>query len=705
MTVQAAHSSTLLDAALTYASRGWPVFPVHTPMNGQCSCGNPQCEKNAGKHPRGNFAPNGLHDATTDPATIREWWQAEPDANIGIRTGAVSGLVVLDIDPIKGGDESLTGLERRFGSLPPTVEGLSGGGGRHILFSYPGDGLMIPNSVAVLAPGLDIRADGGYIVAPPSLHRSGRQYAWEVTACPEDVPLAPLPTWLLDLITKPKASGYGLTERFDTAKALAGVPEGQRDDTIFRFACKLRHSDVPQDMAERLILEAAANCAPPFPEAKAREKVRYAYARYESGSRTQSGTGTVAAGANGVKVRLIAASTIQPEPVTWAFRQLIPLGALTIIAGNPGLGKSTIALEVAARLSLGEAEGDLKGQPVSIVIASAEDSPATTLVPRLTTAGADLDSVHFTQVELNGFVGSLALPEHLDALTEQMKEVQARILIIDPLMAHLPGKINSWRDQDIRCALAPLARLAEELDAAVIAIAHLNKSETSEALVRVGGSIGIVAAARSVLLAVPDPENPEGRDRVLGQVKSNLGPRANPLRYYIESRTIQDRIAGAIETCGVVWNGEAPNLNPDELLVRYDQEERTRLDEAKEWLREALDKADRPVDELVREARKAGHSEPTLRRAKVALRVKSTKKEFSGKWCWTLPNSAEGAQRPSKDDQYPNDDHLRGSSEKNSNFTAQLAEDDQTPDIDHLRKPDDHLRAAATERKELNLVD
>ena len=272
-----------IEAAIDYAKRGWPVFPVHTPNNGRCSCRNPQCGNNVGKHPRGNFAPNGLHDATTDPATIREWWQAEPDANIGIRTGAVSGLVVLDIDPAKGGDESLTDFERRFGSLPPTVEALTGGGGRHILFSHPGTGLAIPNSVAGLAPGLDIRADGGYVVAPPSLHKSGRQYAWEVTACPEDVSLVPLPAWLLDLIKKPKDIGHTATERFDTAKALEGVPEGQRDDSIFRLACKLRHADVPQDITERLLLEAAANCSPPFPEANAREKVRNAYTRYEPG--------------------------------------------------------------------------------------------------------------------------------------------------------------------------------------------------------------------------------------------------------------------------------------------------------------------------------------------------------------------------------------------------------------------------------------
>ncbi len=278
-TDRSCEADTLIEAALSYTKRGWRVFPVHTPSNGGCSCGDATCD-NIGKHPR---TAHGFKDATIDESTVRQWWVRCPDANIGLRTGIESGLIVLDVDPAKGGADSLADLERRHGSLPTTVESLTGGGGRHILFAHPGDGQVIRNSIGEIGPGLDVRSDGGYVVVPPSVHASGRQYAWEISSEPDDVPLAPLPPWLLDLIVQPNGAERRTTERFDTAKALAGVPEGQRDDMLFGFTGKLRHADVPQDFAEQLVLEAAAKCTPPFPEAAARAKVRNVYARYEPG--------------------------------------------------------------------------------------------------------------------------------------------------------------------------------------------------------------------------------------------------------------------------------------------------------------------------------------------------------------------------------------------------------------------------------------
>src|SRR5262245_12561671 len=186
-------TTTLLDAALRYAARGWHVFPCHTPTGQGCSCRTPSC-KYVGKHPR---TLHGLKDATTDEATIRRWWKMWPTANIGIRTGAVSGIVVLDRDDYKGGTESLEELEATYSPLPETAQGLTGGGGIHYVFSHPGT--HVTSRTENFAPGLDIKGDGGYIVAPPSLHKSERRYQWEVQQDPEDTPLAPIPDWLLAL--------------------------------------------------------------------------------------------------------------------------------------------------------------------------------------------------------------------------------------------------------------------------------------------------------------------------------------------------------------------------------------------------------------------------------------------------------------------------------------------------------------------------
>ena len=192
----------LLPAALAYVNRfQWPVFPVHGIQEGRCTCGNPDC-KRPGKHPIGKLAPQGLNNASRDPEIVTTWWRIAPYANIGVPTGAISGLVVLDIDTAKYGEDSKFELEQRFGPLPFTVLALTGGGGYHYLFAHPGPHLKIRNSVENLGPGLDVRGDGGYIVVAPSSHISGHRYEWELSCHPKDVALAPLPDWLLERIVE-----------------------------------------------------------------------------------------------------------------------------------------------------------------------------------------------------------------------------------------------------------------------------------------------------------------------------------------------------------------------------------------------------------------------------------------------------------------------------------------------------------------------
>ena len=188
----------LVDAALTYATRGWPVFPVFEPTQaGTCSCGNLQCGS-PGKHPR---AAHGLNDATTDPERIRLWWAEWPQANVGIRTGQAAGIVVLDVDP--GGDVTLARLVSEHGELPAAPQVATGRGGKHIFFAHPG--VEVSNTAGAngrLGYGLDLRGDGGYVVAPPSRHVTGATYSWAVNS----IPPAPMPSWLLDMVRKLKPS-------------------------------------------------------------------------------------------------------------------------------------------------------------------------------------------------------------------------------------------------------------------------------------------------------------------------------------------------------------------------------------------------------------------------------------------------------------------------------------------------------------------
>jgi hypothetical protein len=188
---------TRLDAALFYASKGWPVVPLHNPVNGKCSCSKPDECKSPAKHPR---TEHGLKDATVDGKTIRRWWRTWPDANIAVVTGPESGLLVLDVDR-EPGERTLSELIHQHGRPPETLKAATGGGGRHILFVYPG-GVDIRNSAGKLGEKLDTRGVGGYIVAAPSVHISGQPYRW--LADPSTTKIASPPQWLLDLARAPK---------------------------------------------------------------------------------------------------------------------------------------------------------------------------------------------------------------------------------------------------------------------------------------------------------------------------------------------------------------------------------------------------------------------------------------------------------------------------------------------------------------------
>lgn len=186
----------LLEAALTYARRGWNVFPCHSPTpRAPCSCRQADCASPA-KHPR---TRHGHRDATTDPRTIRTWWRTWPAANIGIATGAASGIIVVDIDPRHQGHRTLRELIDKHGALPATPVVATGGGGQHLWLAHPGF-LTRNDAGRILGPGIDLRGDGGYILAPPSRHSTGNRYLWDATTTKP----APAPPWMQRLLAAPR---------------------------------------------------------------------------------------------------------------------------------------------------------------------------------------------------------------------------------------------------------------------------------------------------------------------------------------------------------------------------------------------------------------------------------------------------------------------------------------------------------------------
>jgi putative DNA primase/helicase len=194
-----------------------------------------------------------VKDATTDETIVRQWWARWPDANVGVATGAASGLVVLDVDPRNGGDESLRDLEARYGPLADTVTALTGGGGCHYYLSLP-PGAAIRSRR--LLPGVELKAEGGYVVAPPSLHPSGRRYEWELGHAPDELPLSPLPPWLLSEPERRRGwEWHG-----------EPIPEGQRHNHLLSLAGRLRADGLSEEAIEAaLAAENERRCAPPLP--------------------------------------------------------------------------------------------------------------------------------------------------------------------------------------------------------------------------------------------------------------------------------------------------------------------------------------------------------------------------------------------------------------------------------------------------------
>lgn len=258
--------------ALRYAALGLAVLPLHRPVHRggrlRCSCGKADCSSPA-KHPVGRLAPRGLLDASRDPNVLAAWFERDA-CNIGIATGAASGIVVLDIDPRHGGGEALAALEAEHGPLPPTWRFLTGGGGEHIVFRHPGS--VVKNSAGRIGPGIDARGDGGYIVAPPSLHIGGRPYAISVDHHPDDVALAPLPPWLLNHVVESAPSKTGPLKigcvQTDWRSHLAGtVGEGERNISLARLAGLLLGRRIDPHVCLDLVLAFnAARCRPPLPD-------------------------------------------------------------------------------------------------------------------------------------------------------------------------------------------------------------------------------------------------------------------------------------------------------------------------------------------------------------------------------------------------------------------------------------------------------
>jgi RecA-family ATPase len=498
-----------LDFALHYASLGFGVIPLHTPVLHQniyiCSCNNLYC-KSIGKHPR---TMTGLKAASKDPVQIRNWFESYfTNANLGIVTGETSGLIVLDIDTAHNGLESLRQLEQQYWQLPETVK-VKTGGGFHYLFQYPG--FTIKNSAGRLGAGLDIRGDGGYIVAPPSLHASGRRYKW---LSPE-IELAELPQWLLQLLLA-KAQATETINQKPPLVATAenyqqpadSFPEGQRNNELAKLAGKMRRQGFSEEaIRQALLAENQIRCQPPLDDAEV-GRIAASVARYQP----HTAPATDAAAVPERLARSWAEMELTVFPSREQILHEIDRGETIQLIADPNAGKTTMTLNLALCMAIGQPF--LPFCPFTIprrvLIIDAETKPVRWqsdvrwMQRHFTPEQRELvrqNLFSINDAEICDEQLTLNTRTHLEVVVSEILRCQADFVILDTLSQLFTLKDENNNAEVAREVWRPLQKVARRTNSVIMVLHHTGKgsSDLIKEIYRGRGASASSGAARSII--------------------------------------------------------------------------------------------------------------------------------------------------------------------------------------------------------------
>lgn len=430
MTVEPQHKAAADDmsaAAYAYAARGWRVFPCR------------------GKVP---LTAHGCRDASDEAERIKAWWAESPGAGVGVATG--EGLVVLDVDGDEGAD-ALHELEREHGELPPTITATTARGA-HYYFTTDEE---IRNSAGKLAAGLDVRGDGGYVVAPPSPHPSGQRYEWDTP--PDEDEAAPLPAWLREQLTAPATNGAGPVG--------AEVPSGQRNATLASLAGSMRKRGMQADaIGAALKVENTKRCSPPLP-AQEVERIAASVGRYEPEGEPEEPFALEVMTARAV------ADLPDPPRSDELLGPLLQRGTRLVLGGGTGEGKTTLSMAMVRAVVAGETLLDWTGSGGRALVLDAEQG-LKTVKRRLREGGLDQsDDVDYVRVP-----DGLSLdsdPGHIAEVERVLRDGDYSVVLADPLY-----KLSRGDSNDERAAVDLMRRFdawREELRFALVLPVHLRK--------------------------------------------------------------------------------------------------------------------------------------------------------------------------------------------------------------------------------------
>lgn len=627
---------------------------------------------------------------TTNEPTIHSWWQQFPDAIAGLPCGPNSLLVVDCNRKGEGKPDGVANWEIACRSAAVdlshcfTVETPSGG--RHYYFRT-NDGTSIGNTTGKLGEAIDTRGFGGFVIAPGSVLADGRRYrvlqgtiqstvflpetirrfllgknGGEQTANEPTLPEQLQGTRETSTSRDRSYSAEALTREVAKLEATRSSRNQALHDSAFAMGTLVGAGRIGRTDVESALWEAsrvngyrakdgdeaawktlqsgltAGTKNPRLPLSKSDQPLfDFSHMKSNGTPLNFAARGSVAVGGDRLVIRCVA--DVQAEPISWLWPLRVASGKLTIIAGEPGLGKSQLAVFMAAKVTTGASWPNDDGRPPigSVVMLSCEDDIADTIRPRLEAAGANLSLVQVIEGVRTGSgqMRGFSITEDLAPLEWALTQARdVKLVIVDPITAYLGGT-KTHIAADVRAALAPLQELASRYRVAVVAVSHLNKSSgNGKSINAVTGSVAFVAASRATFLVTKDNGDPARR--LFVQVKNNLAE-APGLAFRIQSKMLPSGINAAY----VEFENGTVSITADEAIGDTSRtDDRSALDEAKEFLTAELGDGAIPAKDLLNRARDMRISEKTLRRAQKQLGIEPKKAGFQGEWVWTLPFNA-----------------------------------------------------------------
>jgi hypothetical protein len=338
---------------------------------------------------------------------------------------------------------------------------------------------------------------------------------------------------------------------------------------------------------------------------------------------------------------LTCIADVTPQPVEWVWSDRLALGKLTLLGGDPDLGKSQISIDAAARITTGTHwPNGARARLGSAIFICSEDDTADTIAPRLEAAGADLTRVHVFHSMAGGKRKTFSLQDDLERLARAIHRIgDVSLVTLDAITSYMGAKIDSHRTTDVRAVLEPVGDFAKEHGVSILAITHPPKAAHGNALHAFTGSLAFVAAARLAFFVTSEAET---NRRLLLSVKNNIGPLAPGLGYSIATKTITNGIIAP----NVVWDDAPVDLTANQAMAAAAEAIRDggSMHDAKQFLREILANGSVAVKEVEDAAEGNLIRKRTLDRARRELGIKSTKSDFGGGWVLTLPKDAKATE-------------------------------------------------------------